>query len=406
VKATFAALEVPNYRRYLSGQVVSLAGTWMQAVAQSWLVLQLSHSGTVLGLVVAVQLLPILLFGAYGGVVADRVDKRRLLLAAQVAMGALALILGLLTVTGAVRLWMVFALAGALGLVRSVTTPAQQSFPSEVVGPALLPNAVTLNNVVTNAARAVGPAVAGLLIASVGVGVCFLVNAASFAAVIVALWRMDPTQLHAAPPVAKARGQVREGVRYVGSSPALLLPLAMMALVGTLAYEFPVVLPLMASGPLHGGPGAYGFMTSAMGVGAVVGGLLIARRIEVGLRSLTVLALLFGVAILGAAVAPSLEVEVLVLLLVGATSTAFLSTASSTLQLSSEPRFRGRVMALWSMAFLGSTPIGGPIIGLVSEGASPRAGLLVGAAACLICAAIGAVALARGGGRRLQPAVG
>jgi MFS family permease len=400
---SFDALSVPNYRLYFTGQAVSLVGTWMQTVAQAWLVLELSHSGTVLGALVAVQLLPVLLFSPYAGVIADRIDKRRLLEANNVFSGLLALALGLLTVTGAVTLWMVFVLAAGLGLARAFTAPAQQSFVSELVGVELIQNAVSLNNVMLNAARAVGPALAGVLIASVGVGVCFLVNAASFIAVLVALGAMDGRTLQASPPVGRARGQVREGVRYVRSKPGLLVPLMMMGLVGTLAYEFQVSLPLMATGPLHGGAGAYGFMTAAMGIGAVIGGLLVNRRLRVGIRSLSSLCFVFGAAIAGSAVAPSLAVELGLLLLVGAASTAFMSTSASTLQLRSDPQFRGRVMALWSVAFLGSTPIGGPLIGAVSESVSPRAGLLVGAVACMVCAGLGWATARRLSGRR-EPA--
>jgi MFS family permease len=403
---SFASLSVPNYRLYFTGQAISLIGTWMQTVAQAWLVLELSHSGTVLGVLVAVQLLPVLLFSPYAGVIADRIDKRRLLVANNVFSGLLALTLGLLAITGVVTLWMVFVLAAGLGVARAFTAPAQQSFVSELVGVDLLQNAVSLNNVMLNAARAVGPALAGVLIASVGVGVCFLVNAVSFIAVLVALSAMDRETLQASPPVARARGQVREGVRYVRANPGLLVPLMMMAMVGTLAYEFQVSLPLMATGPLHGGAGAYGFMTAAMGTGAVIGGLLVNSRLRVGIRTLSVLCLTFGAAIAGAAVAPSLPVELGLLLLVGAASTAFMSTSASTLQLRADPQFRGRVMALWSVAFLGSTPIGGPMIGAICEYVSPRAGLLVGAAACVVCAGLGWVTAGRirarraGGARR------
>ncbi|MGI8803981.1 MAG: MFS transporter, partial [Solirubrobacteraceae bacterium] len=397
---SFASLAVPNYRLYFTGQAISLIGTWMQTVAQAWLVLELSHSGTLIGVLAAVQLLPVLVFSPYAGAVADRIDKRRLLLANNVCSGLLALTLGLLTVTGVVTLWIVFALAAALGLARAFTAPVQQSFASELVGLELLQNAVSLNNVMLNAARAVGPALAGVMIASVGVGVCFLVNAASFIAVLVALGAMDTGALQPSEPVARARGQVREGIRYVRANPGLLAPLLMMAVVGTLAYEFQVSLPLMAAGPLHGGAGAYGFMTAAMGVGAVVGGLLINSRLRVGLHTLSVLCLAFGAAIAGAALAPSLPIELAALLLVGAASTAFMSTSASTLQLRADPRFRGRVMALWSVAFLGSTPIGGPLIGAVSEYLSPRAGLIVGAAACVACAGVGWTAANRLRARR------
>ncbi len=397
---SFASLSVPNYRLYFTGQAISLVGTWMQTVAQAWLVLELSHSGAVLGLLIAVQLLPVLVFSPYAGVIADRIDKRRLLVANNVVSGLLAVALGLLTVTGAVTLWIVFVLAAGLGLARAFTAPVQQSFVSELVGLDLLQNAVSLNNVMLNAARAVGPALAGVMIASVGVGVCFLVNAASFIAVLVALTRMDARALQVSEPVVRAKGQVREGVRYVRANPGLLAPLLMMALVGTLAYEFQVSLPLMATGPLHGGASAYGFMTAAMGGGAVVGGLLVNSHLRVGLRTLSVLCLAFGATIAGAAVAPSLPVELALLLLVGAASTAFMSTSASTLQLRADAQFRGRVMALWSVAFMGSTPIGGPIIGALSEQFSPRVGLLVGAVACLVCAGLGWVTVRRVGARR------
>jgi MFS family permease len=386
---SFASLSVANYRLYFTGQAVSLIGTWMQTVAQAWLVLELSHSGTVLGIVVAVQLLPVLLLSPYAGVIADRIDKRRLLVANNICSGVLALVLGLLTVTGAVTLGMVFVLAAALGVGRAFTAPVSQSFVSELVGLDLLQNAVSLNNVMLNAARAVGPALAGVMIASVGVGVCFLVNAASFIAVLVALSAIDPASLQASEPVVRARGQVREGVRYVRANPGLLAPLLMMALVGTLAYEFQISLPLMATGPLGGGAGAYGFMTAAMGVGAVIGGLVVNSHLRVGLRTLSVLCLVFGTTIAGAAVAPSLPTELAVLLLVGAASTAFMSTSASTLQLRADPQFRGRVMALWSVAFMGSTPVGGPVIGAACEYVSPRAGLMVGAVACVVCAGLG-----------------
>ncbi len=391
MSATFAALAVPNFRRYLSGQAVSLVGTWMQTVAQGWLVLELTGSGTVLGFVIAVQLLPVLVLGPYGGLLADRFDKRRMLLLAQVAMGALAGLLGLLTVLGTVTLWHVLVLAAALGVVRALTLPAQQAFPGELVGPELLANAVSLNNVVQSAARAVGPAVAGLLIVTVGIGPCFLLNAASFVAVVLSLAGMAPPERPPVPVARRGPGQIREGLHYVRETQELLVPLMMMCVIGTLAYEFPVVLPVLASGPLGGGAGAYGLMTSAMGVGAVVGGLWLAPRVQVGLHAISVLSLAFAGALAAAALAPTLALELVALLGVGAASTCFLVTASSTLQLTAPPDYRGRVMALWSMAFLGTTPIGGPLLGWISEAGSPRAGLLVGAAACFACAAAGAV---------------
>jgi len=393
--STFAALGTPNYRRYFAGQAVSLVGTWMQTVAQAWLVLELTGSGTALGLVAGAQFLPILLLAPYGGLLADRLDKRTILIASQWVLGAMALTLGLLTVTGAVELWMVVALALGLGLVTAIDNPARQSFAQEMVGPGGLRNAVSLNSVLVNAARAVGPALAGVLIATVGIGLCFLINAASYLAVVVALTGMDADALRPAPRQRREPGQVRQGLRYVAGTPDLLVPLMMLAVVGTLAYEFQVVLPLLAQGPLDGGAGTYGLLTSAMGVGAIAGGLVVAGRGRTGLKPLSIAAAMFGLAILAAAAAPSVWVALIALTVVGATSVTFLAVGNTTLQLTAEPRFRGRVMALWAVAFLGTTPLGAPVVGAISEHLSPRGGLAVGGLASLAAAALGAFVVAR-----------
>ena len=395
VHDTFASLANRNLRRYFSGQAVSLIGTWMQTVAQSWLVLQLTHSGAALGLAVALQTLPVLLLGPYGGVVADRVDKRRLMMALQSMMGVLALVLGLLTVTHVVTLWEVYVLALLLGVNNTFENPARQSFVLEMVGPEHLRNAVSLNSVLVNAARAVGPAFAGVIIALGGTGICFLLNAASFVAVVVSLARLDTATLSPTPPTQRGKGQVREGLVYVSRTPELAGPLLMMALVGCLAYEFQVVLPVVASDTFHGSSTAYGFMTASMGVGAVVGGLYVAARGRTGLRALTTSAAVFGVVIALAAAAPTLWLELVALAFVGGASVGFLSKGNSTLQLTAAPGMRGRVMALWSVAFLGSTPIGGPIAGWVSDAWGGRAGLVLGAVACLVAAGLGAVVTAR-----------
>ena len=399
-RQTFASLANQNYRRYFSGQAVSMIGTWMQSVAQSWLVLELTGSGTDLGLVVALQTLPVLLLGPYGGVVADRVDKRRLMIMLQSMMGVLALTLGLLTLSHHVQLWHVYALAFLLGMNNCFENPARQAFVLEMVGPRDLRNAVSLNSVLTNAARAVGPAAAGLIIATGGLGLCFVLNAASFVAVVVSLMRLDVSKLQPAPPTSRQRGQLREGLRYVAGTPTLAIPLAMMALVGCLAYEFQVVLPIVAKDTFDGGSQVYGFMTAAMGVGAVVGGLYVAARGKTGTRALVNSAALFGLAIAAAAVAPALWVELVVLAVVGACSVGFLSKGNSTLQLEASPQMRGRVMALWAVAFLGSTPIGGPIAGAVAERFGGRAGLALGAAACLVAAGFGELVLRRVRARR------
>jgi len=225
-RTTFAALSVGNYRRYYAGQAVSLTGTWMQMTAQAWLVLTLTHSSTALGAVIALQTLPVLLLGAYGGVVADRVDKRKLMIVLQSAMGIQALVLGLLTITGAVRVWEIGVLAVLLGLNNAFENPSRQSFMLELVGPEHLRNAVSLNSVLVNVARTVGPAIGGILIASVGDGVCFLFNAASFVAVVASLATMRRSELHPTPPAPRERGQLREGLRYVWGTPGLALPLS------------------------------------------------------------------------------------------------------------------------------------------------------------------------------------
>ncbi|MDQ1648306.1 MAG: hypothetical protein QOG60_363 [Frankiaceae bacterium] len=393
--STFASLENPNYRRYIAGQSVSMVGTWMQTVAQSWLVLQLTGSGTALGLVVALQTLPVLLLGPYGGVVADRVDKRRLMIGLQSMMGLLALVLGVLTLTGSVQLWQVYLLAFLLGMNNCFENPARQSFVLEMVGPANLRNAVSLNSVVVNVARAVGPAAAGLIIAAGGTGTCFLINAASFVAVVLSLTLLDTSRLQPSPPTVRAPGQLREGFAYVRRTPELAVPLLMMALVGCLAYEFQVVLPVVAKETFGGGAQVYGLMTGAMGVGAVIGGLYVAARGRTGIRAMTTSSLAFAVVLLFAALAPSLAVELVALALVGGVSVGFLSKGNSTLQLSADPSMRGRVMALWAVAFLGSTPIGGPIAGAVAEHLGGRAGLGLAAAACAVAAGAGALVLRR-----------
>jgi len=394
-RATFSALAVPNYRRYISGQAISLIGTWMQMTAQAWLVLTLTGSSTMLGLIVALQTLPVLVLGPYGGVIADRVDKRALMVALQAAMGVQALILGVLTVTHLVTVWEIGVLAVLLGFNNAFENPARQSFMSERVGADHLRNAVSLNSVLVNVARSVGPALAGLLIATVGEGVCFLANAASFLAVIYSLTRLDRGALMPSPPTVRAAGQLREGLRYVAATPTLLVPLLMMALVGCLGYEFTVSLPVMARSALHVGATGYGLMTSAMGIGAVLGGLVVAWRGTTGVRTLTLIVIAFGGTFALAALAPSLPLELVALAMLGWASISFMATGNSTLQLTAEPSMRGRVMSLWFVAFQGSTPIGGPLIGWIIAAAGARAGLGTGAAVCVLAAALGLLGLRR-----------
>jgi MFS family permease len=389
VRRTFSALAIPNYRRYFTGQSISLIGTWMQSTAQAWLVLQLTHSATSLGIVVALQTLPMLVLGPYGGVIADRVDKRRLMIVLQSLMGVQALVLALLTITNRVTYTDVLVLALLLGLNNCFENPSRQAFVLEMVGPEDLRNAVSLNSTLVNAARAVGPAVAGVLIATVGEGWCFLINAASFVAVVGSLMTMDTSLLKPSRPTVRRSGQLREGFRYVARTPELRIPLIMMGLVGMLAYNFQVTLPVAAKQVFGGDARTFGLMTASMGIGAVVGGLVTAARGQIGLRPMVFASFGFGAVIMFAALAPTLPIEFVALMMVGYGSVSFLAMANSTLQLSAAPQMRGRVMALWSVAFLGSTPIGGPIIGWITSVAGARVGLAIGGAACFAAAGFG-----------------
>jgi MFS family permease len=388
---TFRSLRIRNYRLYFAAQIVSVSGTWMQSVAQAWLVLRLASTarqGIDLGLVTALQFVPMLLFGTYGGLVADRLDKRRLLIGTQLSAGVLALALGVLTQTGAVRLWQVFLLATLLGFVNMFDNPARQSFVLEMVGRDDLPNAVSLNSVVMNAARVIGPAIAGVLIAFTGLAVCFEVNAASYVAVLVGLLLMHRDELQPVATVQRARGQLRQGLRYVWRTPGLRDPLILVAVAGTLAYNFQVVLALLAKFTFHGGAGVYSALTSLMAGGAVLGGLAVARRNRPDIHRLTAVGMGFGVLIGVLSLSPTLLVACMVIVPMGALSIAFIATANATLQLRAEPTMRGRVMALYAIAFLGTTPIGSPLVGWISQTTSPRVALGVGAAATVLAAAV------------------
>jgi MFS family permease len=389
ITRTFASFKVRNFRLYYLGQGLSLCGTWMQTVALSWLVLEMTHSGTQLGLVLAAQFSPMLLFGVWGGVIADRFNKRHILYFTQTAQGVLALILGLLVVTHSIELWMVYLLAACLGLTQVIDVPSRQTFVMEMVGPENLKNAVTLNSTLVNVARVVGPSIGGILIATVGVGDCFLVNAGSYIAVLIALKIMRSSELHPAATVAKAPGQIRAGLRYVMGEPKLRATLLMMLIIGTFAYEFPVILPLFATKTLHGEATTYSAMTACMGAGAIVGGLYTAGRGVVKQSELIRVALLFGTSLLVIAIAPNKITAYLILVIVGGLSVLFISMGNTTLQLTSTSDMRGRVMSLWAIAFQGTTPIGGPLIGVIADHSNPRVGLAVGGVATVLAAGLG-----------------
>jgi MFS family permease len=383
----FISLRVRNYRLYFVGQLISFTGTWMQSVGQAWLVLKLTGSGLDLGVVTALQFLPILLAGPWGGVVADRVDKRRLIIVTQTVSALLALVLGILTVTGVVTVAMVYGLALGLGMVTLFDMPTRQAFVMEMVGREDIANAVSLNGVLVNASRVLGPAAAGALIATLGIGPCFLINAGSYVAVIVGLFLMRPGELKRDGPAPRRAGQLREGFRYVWHTRELLVPLLLMAVVGALAYNFSIVFPLLVRFEFGRGAGAFGTLFSFLGVGAVLGGLAVAGRNRATRGLLAGSALALGVALGLAALAPSFALEMVLMVPIGAASTAFIATANAILQLGSEPRMRGRVMALFAMVFLGTTPIGGPVVGWVAERFGPRMALGVGATATVLASA-------------------
>lgn len=386
LRHSFNSLEVPNYRRYFAGQLISLSGTWMQTVAALWVILTLTDSGVAVGLTTALQFLPMLLIGAWGGLLADRIPKRRLLITTQALMTIPAVGLFAVTAAGVVTPWMVYLAVFAFGALNAIDNPARQSFVYEMVGPDRVVNAVSLNSVIVQAARIVGPALAGVLIATVGVVPCFGLNALTFVAMILALWRMDPARLHAGPVAERKPEAIRAGIRYVWRTPELMVPLALMALVGTLGFNFQVVLPLLAKFSFESGAMTYASLVSAMAVGSIAGALVNGHRGRTGPRLIAGGALAFGISALLAAAMPSLALEIVMLALLGAASVTFAATVNSTLQLAVSPEMRGRVMALYSVVFLGSTPIGAPLTGWLAQNYDPRVALVLAGVAGLSAA--------------------
>ena len=401
-QGTFRALRVPNFRRYAAANLVSLTGTWMQRIGQDWLVLQISDgSGVALGITSALQFGPSLL-SMVGGVLADRYDKRRLLMVTQTLMGLLALLLGVLVATDVVELWHVFVLAGGLGLVAAVDVPIRQSFVPEMVGDGLVSNAVGLNSTIFNGARLIGPALAGALIAAADgdTAPAFFLNAASFLVTLLALARMRADELHPAPPVARGRGQLREGLRYVRGHPDLRLAMAVAFVVGTFGFNFQVTIALMATQEYGLGAAALGLLSTAFAVGSLAGALLSARRSgRPTARFLVASVLLFGVLTVVAGLMPSYAAFAALLVPTGAAALVFSVASNTYVQLGVDPSMRGRVMALYFMCFLGGTPAGAPLVGWVGERFGAPAGLLLGGAVVVAAGLVAAVWLS---GRRLD----
>jgi MFS family permease len=402
----FASLRVRNYRRYASANLVSNTGTWMQRIGQDWLVLQISHdSGVALGLITALQFGPSLLLSMYGGMLADRYAKRRLLMITQFCMGLLALGLGVLVATDAIALWHVFLLAGALGVVSAIDVPVRQAFVSELVGPDLLANAVSLNSTIFNGARLIGPSLAGLLIGGAGgnTAPAFFINAASFAFTLGALAGMNADELRPSVPLGRKKGQLREGLAYTWAHPDLVLAMALAFVLGTFGFNYQVTIALMARQQFDLGAEAFGLLSTAFAVGSLSGALISTRRSHRPRQSFLIgSALVFGVLSVVAGLMPSYATFAALLVPTGAAALVFAVANNSFVQLGADPQFRGRVMALYFMCFMGGTPLGAPLVGWISEHLGAPWGLIVGGAICVVAALVAAAWLARGRGVRVR----
>lgn len=393
---TFGSLRNRNYRIYYAGGVVSNVGTWMQRIAQDWLVLQLTdNSGVALGVATGLQFLPMLLVGPWGGMLADRYSKQKLLLATQAFMGAAALVLGVLVLTDVVAVWHVYVLALLLGLGAAVDNPARQSFVIEMVGPDDLPNAVGLNSASFNLGRVIGPALAGLLIEVLDTGPVFLINALSYLAVILALTRLRTADLAPAPRAGRGRGQIREGMRYVRGRPDLMTVMVVVFFVGTFGLNFQLTTALMATEVFGKGAGEFGLLGSIMAVGSLAGALLAASRGRPRLRLLLVSALAFGAVEVVAGLMPTYLLFAVMLVPAGLTALTFITAANAFMQLGVDPVMRGRVMALYMAVFFGGSPVGAPLMGAVAEAFGPRWSLYLGGVVSGVAAVVAALVLAR-----------
>ncbi|MFJ2719625.1 MFS transporter [Streptomyces sp. NPDC087437] len=398
----FSSLRVRNYRLFFLGQVVSNTGTWMQRIAQDWLVLSLTGSSAAVGITTALQFLPMLLFGLYGGVLVDRLPKRPTLLVTQSAMAVTGLALAVLTLTGQVQVWHVYLAAFAVGLATVVDNPARQSFVSEMVGTKQLQNAVSLNSANFQSARLIGPAVAGLMITGVGTGWAFLANGLSFVAPIVGLLLMRTRELHVVERAPRGKGQLREGLRYVAGRPELIWPIVLVGFIGTFGFNFPVWLSAYAEQVFHAGAGAYSLFNTVMAVGSLIGALLAARRGTARLRVLIAAAAAFGALEIVAALAPSYWLFALLMAPIGIFGLTVNVTANTAVQMGTDPAMRGRVMALFMMVFMGGTPLGAPLVGWITDAYGARVGFAAGGVVSLAAAATIGLVLARVGGLRLS----
>jgi MFS family permease len=392
----FTSLRNRNYRYFAAGQVVSNSGTWMQRTAQDWLVLQLSHnSGSALGIAAGLQFLPMLLFSLWGGAIADRFPKRRVLFLTQSLMGGLALILGVLAITGTVRLWQVYVLCLALGMVTVVDNPTRQTFVTEMVGPADMANAIALNSAIFNLARIAGPAVAGIVISLVGTPTAFLINAASYGAVITGLLLMRPGELNPVKRTPRAKGQLREALSYLKGEPRIWLPMTMLFFVATFGMNFQVTTALMSKGAFHTGAGAFGLASTAYAAGALIGALIAARRRRPSVRLQVGVALAFGILETASGLMPVYWSFLLMLIPTGLAVVLYTTAANSATQLRAKPQMRGRVMGIYMLVFLGGAPLGSPLVGWIAEQFGPRMSLITGGVVSAIAAIVVGLVLSR-----------
>ena len=388
VGRTFSSVRTSrNFRLYLFGQTVSAIGTWMNFTASAWLVLQLTDSGTALGANIALYFLPVLVLGAYGGVLADRFDKRHILMITQAAYAAVALSLWALVATDVVELWMVYALSLASGVVTAIDNPSRQSFYIEMVGEEHVRNAVSLNSAAFTGSRIFGPAIAGVLIATVGIATCFLIDGVSYAAVLIALVAMRPAELHPQKRSTRDRGHLVAGLKYVWATDELRRPLLAMAVVFTVSFNFAVFVPLLAERTFGGDAGTFGALSALAGVGSFIGAMVMASRVpEPRMRDLALWAVAAGVSLVLPGLTPTLWLAGASMIPMGFAIMAFMITGNTILQLNARPEARGRVMALYGIVFLGSTPIGAPLAGVLGEHLGARVGFVVSG---LIAAGLG-----------------
>jgi MFS family permease len=385
---TFSSLQLPNFRNYFVGQTISTSGTWMQNIAQGLLILKLTGSGTALGFLIALQFLPLLLFGSFSGLIIDRYSKRWILLVTQTLFAIIAFLHGLFAFYNLQQLWMIYALALCLGIIVAIDNPTKQTFIFEMVGKDKIKNAISLNSVMVNLSRIIGPALAAVLVSTVGLAWCFFLNAFSFIAVLFVLMRIDPKKLHTGKGLTKVKGELTKVFRYIQATPSIRTILILMFILGTFTYEYQVILPLFAEFTFGNPKTGYAILMTAMGVGAVIGGLVSARRKKVSLQSLLLIVVLFGSIMLLTSLAPNIFFAAAGMMVVGFFSINFNTTTNAMLQIVSSPEMRGRVMSIWSIAFLGTTPIGGPIIGWIGEHFGPRWGLATGGLAALLAACL------------------